>query len=124
MQLFDGYDMLETDSKGIIKPLMIKNYCLKLTVDRLGAITLTKKTTMEYPNDRKHISFVNESSAKYSSSKKITISQSFGAAEDSRLKYWAGLTPEQRFADFDALMSRFFTFNAPIWLSKKIILDT
>lgn len=65
----------------------------------------------------------NEPAATYSGSKKITISSSFEEAENSQLQYWAGLTPEQRFADFYELINRFYKFNAPDWPSKKIIID-
>ncbi len=39
MQFFNDSDLLETDSKGVKKPLMIKGNCIKLKTDRLGNIS-------------------------------------------------------------------------------------
>lgn len=66
---------------------------------------------------------LNEPEGEYSGSKKITISNSFDEASDAQLRYWAGLTPEQRFADFYELMNRFYRFTKPDWAGKKIIID-
>ncbi|HRE68846.1 MAG TPA: hypothetical protein PLM56_18360 [Cyclobacteriaceae bacterium] len=66
---------------------------------------------------------INEPVVSYSGSKKITTPNSFEAAEDFKIWYWAGLTPEQRFADFYELMSRFYSFGKPDWSRKKIIID-
>ncbi len=66
---------------------------------------------------------VNELVVSYSGSKKITVSNSLEQAEDSQIQYWAGLTPEQRFAEFYELMNRFYTFKKPDWSTMKIIID-
>ncbi|MFA5972880.1 MAG: type II CRISPR RNA-guided endonuclease Cas9 [Lentimicrobiaceae bacterium] len=39
-QFFKDSDLMETDDKNIQKPLMIKKYCWKLKVDRLGNISI------------------------------------------------------------------------------------
>ena len=59
----------------------------------------------------------------YPISKKITISNSFEDADEAQLRYWAKLTPEQRFEGFYELMSRFYNFTKPNWAGKKIIID-
>jgi hypothetical protein len=66
---------------------------------------------------------LNEPSIPYSGSKKISFSNSFTEAEESQIRYWAGLTPEQRFADFYELMNRFYSFSNPAWSTKKITID-
>lgn len=59
----------------------------------------------------------------YLISKKITISNSFEDAEEAQLRYWTGLTPEQRFEGFYELMNPFYNFAKPNWAGKKIIID-
>lgn len=66
---------------------------------------------------------VNEPPAAYNASKNITISNTFEESENSQLDYWAGLSPEQRFAGFYELMQRFYTFDKPVWSTKRIIID-
>jgi len=55
--------------------------------------------------------------------RKITCSDSLEAVQDFQIIYWAELTREQRFADFYELMSRFYSFEKPVWNSKKIVID-
>lgn len=77
-------------------------------------------------DDRKDISDPSEKEAKetesnksmepvvtYSGSKKISFSNSFEEAEESQIRYWAGLSPEKRFSDFYELMSRFYSSVNP-----------
>jgi len=66
---------------------------------------------------------INEPQAPYSGQKKITFSNSFEEAEDSQIRYWAGLSPEQRFSDFYELMDRFYSFSKPDWKTMKIVFD-
>lgn len=40
MQLFNISDILMKDNRGILKPLMIKEFCIKLKADRLGNIKI------------------------------------------------------------------------------------
>jgi CRISPR-associated endonuclease Csn1 len=97
--------------------------CIKMEVDRLGNIIAPYRTTNALYSMNTNESIANEPAITYSGSKKITISSSFEQDENSQLNYWAGLTPEQRFADFYELMSRFYTFVKPDWSTKKIIID-
>ena len=75
----------------------------------------------KHPTDKQKS--VSEPPSVYEHSKKITVSNNFEEAEDSQYVYWAGLTPEQRFADFFELMCRFYTFSKPDWSAKRIIID-
>jgi CRISPR-associated endonuclease Csn1 len=94
----------------------IKDVCIKLKVDRLGNIIEA--------NGKKLISTsLKELQNTYSISKKITVTDSFEEAEESQIRYWAGLSPEQCFCDFHELMNRFYSFNRPDWKGKKIIID-
>ncbi len=65
----------------------------------------------------------NKSDTNNAASKKIKVSNYFEDAENSQFDYWAGLSPEQRFADFLDLMKRFYTFEKPEWSTKRINFD-
>ncbi len=69
---------------------------------------------------------LNEPAAEYVSAgvkHRITFYKSFEEAEEAQHRYFAGLTPEQCFADFHALMHRFYKFEQPDWSKKKIVID-
>lgn len=55
--------------------------------------------------------------------KKITFSNSFEEAEEKQIRYWAALTPEQRFCHFRELMNRFKDFSKPNWTGMKVNID-
>lgn len=117
---FSALNKMEKSIEG----LMIKDVCIKLKVDRLGNVSRTNEPTMPYsvqPNDGEPK--VREPAAIYSTSKKITFSNSYEEAENTQLSYWSSLTPEQRFAGFYELMNRFYHFDKPDWPTKKIIID-
>lgn len=105
----------------------IKDFCIKLKVDRLGNIIEAngKKLINSSPRNEKRneLDQLKEPQVTYSGSKMISVSNSFEEAEDSQIHYWAGLSPEQRFSDFHDLMNRFYSFNKPDWKGKKIIID-
>ncbi len=73
--------------------------------------------------DEDNLNKINKPQATYPGSKKIMFSNSFEAAENSQIRYWAGLSPEQRFSDFYESMNRFYTFSEPDWASLKIVID-
>jgi len=66
---------------------------------------------------------LNEPHVPYSGGKKITFSDSFDAAEQEQIRYWASLTPAQRFSHYYELMNRFYTLSPPKWSGTKIIID-
>lgn len=78
----------------------------------------SSKETKENQSDK-----LKEPLVAYSGSKKISFSNTFEEAEESQIRYWAGLSPEQRFSDFLELMIRFYSFGKPNWVGKKIIID-
>lgn len=93
---------------------------IKVKIDTLGNITLNNQNHKQFSGNS---NIVKEPSKAYAPSRAITISNSFEDAENSQLNYWAGLTPEQRFADFYELMNRFYKFTKPDWSVKKITID-
>lgn len=108
----------------IIEGRSIKNYCIKIEIDRLGNISMQgkKKSRSQCELDFKE-SQVNEVAVSYSGNKDIRISASFEDAENDRVAYAASLTPDQRMQEFFALMNRFYQFSKPDWSTKKIIID-
>ncbi|HUM65548.1 MAG TPA: hypothetical protein PLV32_06885, partial [Chitinophagaceae bacterium] len=102
---------------------MIKECCIKIRVDRLGEIVGVEKKGKNYQEPSHGKSTVNEPLVARHFPRKITISNSFEESENSQLSYWAGLTPEQRFADFFELMNRFYTFLKPNWKTRKIVIS-
>jgi hypothetical protein len=114
---FGPNNKLEKSIDGV----MIKEICIKVSFDRLGRIIVPKSTNTYQMKDDKHM--INEPSVAYSGSKKITISNSYEDSENSQLNYWAGLTPQERFADFYELMNRFYKFVKPDWSTKEINID-
>ncbi|MBX2901776.1 MAG: type II CRISPR RNA-guided endonuclease Cas9 [Cyclobacteriaceae bacterium] len=102
----------------------IRDFCIKIKVDRLGNI-IASGNTSDFNDDsmRAGTTTVSEPTVPYSGSKKIIAGLSPDDSENTQLKYWAGLTPQQRFAGFYELMTRFYTFLKPDWSTKKITID-
>jgi len=106
-----------------IEGAMIKEICIKLSVDRLGNISLVNQKKLNYDLHQNEPNQVEEPRVAYSGSKKIEISSKLDDSETSQLTYWAGLSPSQRFEDFLELMNRFYEFSTPDWKTKKISID-
>ena len=75
-----------------IDGLMIKEFCIKLTVDRLGNIFLAKNNENSRPPTQNN-SIVSEPDTIYNK-KPINTSTSFEDMENDQLTYFASLTPE------------------------------
>jgi len=116
-KLTGSYDTKTASFEGF----QIKDICVKLQVDRLGNIKLANK-----PNgpSSTNTNQVQESQTVYSSSKKISVALSPNDSDDSELRFYASLSPEERFRHFLELISRFYTFSKTNWSTKKIILDS
>jgi hypothetical protein len=82
-----------------------------------------KRNKLKKQKNPERMNKLDEPDLTYTGSKKISFSDSFDAAEDKQIRYWAGQSPEQRFSGFYELMNRFYKFDKPDWRSKKIIID-
>ncbi len=119
-----GLGSPQSKNQKSIDGIMIKDYCIKLKVGRLGDIVKNGgKRVYTSSSENIEVSQVTEPQIAYSGSKNITISNSSEEAESYQIGYWSGLSPEQRFSDFFELMNRFYNFNKPDWSIKKIIID-
>lgn len=102
----------------------IKSHCISIVIDRLGNVS--QPSTRNYDQSSfsgNELSILSEGSIAYSGSKQIELNSSFENSDKMQRDYWAGLSPEQRFADFFELMGRFYTFSKPNWSNAKIIID-
>jgi CRISPR-associated endonuclease Csn1 len=106
-----------------INGVMIKDVCIKLSVDRLGNVSTRFEKRLKYNLPKNDPMQVEEPRVAYSGSKQIQISGQLDDSESSQLTYWAGLSPKQRFEDFLELMNRFYEFSTPDWKTKKISID-
>jgi hypothetical protein len=90
------------------KGLMIKEYCIKLKVDRLGNILpSTKKSYDESPV---HQNILSEPETPYKS-KSVSSFTSFEDMENDQLKYLASLNPEQLFKNLKQMVLAAFGFK-------------
>lgn len=90
------------------KGLMIKEYCIKLKVDRLGNITLPKKESYDEPPAQQNT--LSEPEDLYKS-KSLSSFSSFEDMENDQLSYFASLQPQQLLQNLKQMVLAAFGFK-------------
>lgn len=65
----------------------------------------------------------NEPGTRYAGLRRIRVYSSFVESDEEQYLHWAKLTPEESLSEFFTIMSRFYTFNKPVWKGTKIHMD-